>query len=207
MSAAKKSVVFENDPARDQPEYESFALKLAFVGANDSPEIQGEDRLPWNNNYFIGNDPDKWRTDVPNYKKIRFREVYKGIDLVYYGNQKRVKYDFIVKPGEDPEQIVLRYDFGLAGGSLSVNEKGELVVKTPAARPKRDWLARAIASSSVSKVSMDSTGPKISSRTIRMLSVQSAKMVGATKLPLCPGTSTRAPPHTRVAPSFTPLAM
>ena len=128
--AAKKSVVFEDDPARDQPEYESFALKLAFIGANETPEIQGEDRLPWNNNYFIGNDPDKWRTDVPNYKKIRFKEVYKGIDLVYYGNQRRVKYDFVVKPGETPEQILLKYDFGEAGGSLSVNEKGELVVKT-----------------------------------------------------------------------------
>jgi hypothetical protein len=129
--AAKKSVVFENDPTRDRPEYESFALKLAFVGANENPEIQGEDRLPWNNNYFIGNDPDQWRTDVPNYKKIRLREVYDGVDLVYYGNRKRVKYDFVVKPGEDPEKILLKYDFGEAGGALEVNEKGELVVKTP----------------------------------------------------------------------------
>ena len=129
--AAKKSVVFEDDPTRDNPEYESFALNLSFIGANENPEIQGEDRLPWNNNYFIGNNPDKWRTDVPNYKKIRFKEVYSGIDLVYYGNQKRVKYDFVVKPGEDPNKILLKYNFGEVGGTLSVNEKGELVVKTP----------------------------------------------------------------------------
>ena len=129
--AAKKSVVFEDDPTKDQPEYESFALNLSFIGANENTEIQGEDRLSWNNNYFIGNDPSQWRTDVPNYKKIRFKEVYSGIDLVYYGNQKRVKYDFVVKPGEDPEQILLKYDFGEAGGTLSVNDKGELVVKTP----------------------------------------------------------------------------
>ena len=129
--AAKKSVLFEDDPAKDQPEYEGFALKLTFVGANENPVIQGEDRLPWNNNYFIGNDSSKWRTDVPNYKKIRLTEVYDGIDLVYYGNRKRVKYDFVVKPGEDPNKILLKYDFGAAGGSLSVNEKGELVVKTP----------------------------------------------------------------------------
>ncbi len=129
--AAKRSVVFEDDPIRDQPEYESFALKLAFVGANENPRIQGEDRLPWNNNYFIGNDASKWRTDVPNYGKIRLTEVFDGIDLVYYGNQKRVKYDFVVKPGEDPSRILLKYDFGDSGGSLSVNGKGELVVKTP----------------------------------------------------------------------------
>ena len=129
--AAKKSVVLADDPARDTPEYESFALKLAFVGANENPEIQGEDRLSWNNNYFIGNDSSKWRTDVPNYRKIRLTEVYKGIDLVYYGNRKRVKYDFVVKPGEDPNTILLQYEFGDTGGSLSVNEKGELIVKTP----------------------------------------------------------------------------
>ncbi|MHB9028244.1 MAG: DUF7948 domain-containing protein, partial [Candidatus Latescibacterota bacterium] len=129
--SAKRSVVFEDTPETNQPDYETFALGLEFVGANENPEIVGEDRLPWNNNYFIGNDPDQWRTDVPNYGKIRFKEVYRGIDLVYYGNQKRVKYDFVVRPGEDPEQILLKYDIGGYEGSLEVNEKGELVVKTP----------------------------------------------------------------------------
>ena len=129
--AAKNSVLFQDNPVTAQPEYETNALNLSFVGANENPEISGEDRLPWNNNYFIGNDSSKWRTDVPNYKKIKLTEVYKGIDLVYYGNQKRIKYDFIVKPGENPEQILLRYDFGDSGGSLSVNADGELVVKTP----------------------------------------------------------------------------
>ncbi len=130
--AAKRSILYQGNPAeRDNIETESFALGLEFVGANENPEIVGEDRLPWNNNYFIGNDPSKWRSDVPNYGKIRFKEIYRGIDIVYYGNRKRVKYDFVVKQGEDPEQILLKYDFGEYEGSLSVNEKGELVVKTP----------------------------------------------------------------------------
>jgi hypothetical protein len=123
--------VFEDTPETSQPDYETFALGLEFVGANENPQILGEDRLPWNNNYFIGNDPAQWRTDVPNYGKIRFTEVYRGIDLVYYGNRKRVKYDFVVKPGEDPARILLKYDFGGYEGSLAVNNKGELVVKTP----------------------------------------------------------------------------
>ena len=111
--ARKRSILYQGNPAeRDDIETESFALGLEFVGANKNPNISGEDRLPWNNNYFIGNDPSKWRSDVPNYRKIRFSEVYRGIDLVYYGNQKRVKYDFVVKPGEDPKQILLKYDFG-----------------------------------------------------------------------------------------------
>ncbi len=66
--AAKRSVLYQGDPhERDDIETESFALGLEFVGASENPEIVGEDRLPWNNNYFIGKDPDKWRTDVPNY--------------------------------------------------------------------------------------------------------------------------------------------
>lgn len=129
--AAKRSVVYEDDPTKDQPEYESFAVQLSFVDANENPEIQGENRLPWNNNYFIGNNPVNWRTNIPNYGKIRFKEIYKGIDLVYYGNQKRVKYDFVVNSGENPEQILLKYDFGQTEGMLAVNENGELLVKTP----------------------------------------------------------------------------
>jgi hypothetical protein len=133
--AAKKTAGTHDEmtPAQNTgPEYESFAVKTVFVGANQNPAVVGEDRLAWNNNYFVGNNPSKWRTDVPNYGKIRLKEVYSGIDLVYYGNKNRIKYDLVVKPGEDPSKIVLRYDLGANGGNaLSINGNGELVVKTP----------------------------------------------------------------------------
>ena len=113
-------------------EYESFSLKTVFVGANSNPDIVGEEKLPWNNNYFIGKDRSQWRTDIPNYSKIRLLEVYKGIDLVYYGNKNRMKYDFVVKSGENPSHIVLKYDMGdTVGDALSINTSGELVIKTP----------------------------------------------------------------------------
>jgi len=70
------------------------------------------EELPWKNNYFIGNDPSKWRTDVPNYSKIRLCSLYDGIDLVYHGNKNIMKYDFVVRPGATPGQIHLSYDFG-----------------------------------------------------------------------------------------------
>jgi hypothetical protein len=117
---------------KTEREFESFAVKTVFVGANLNPAVVGEDRLSWNNNYFTGSDPAKWRTDVPNYGKIRLKEVYSGVDLVYYGNKNGIKYDLIVKPGEDPSKIILRYDLGANGGNaLSINGNGELVVKTP----------------------------------------------------------------------------
>ncbi|MBN1291748.1 MAG: SBBP repeat-containing protein, partial [Candidatus Latescibacteria bacterium] len=113
-------------------EYESFAFKTVFVGAHSNPDMVGEDRLTWNNNYFIGKDTSKWQTDVPNYGKVRLVEVYDSIDLVYYGDKNRIKYDFVVKSGEDPSTIVLQYYLGEnTGNALSINRAGELVVTTP----------------------------------------------------------------------------
>ena len=113
---------------RPEPmEREYYALKLEFVGANPNPQVVGEERLPWNNNYFIGNDPSKWRTNVPNYAKIRLVEVYEGIDLVYYGNKKGLKYDFVIKPGADPSRIVLGYE-GATG--INLTPESELEIHT-----------------------------------------------------------------------------
>ncbi|MHB9028618.1 MAG: DUF7948 domain-containing protein, partial [Candidatus Latescibacterota bacterium] len=112
-------------------EREGFAFKQKFVNANRNLTITGEDRLPWNNNYFLGNEPDKWRTDVPNYRAIRIKDVYDGVDMVYYGNQNSIKYDFVVKPKKNPARIALAYDFGNVQAGFSKNGTGELVISTP----------------------------------------------------------------------------
>jgi hypothetical protein len=83
------------------------ALRMKLVNANPTAEIVGADELPGKSNYFLGNDPEKWRTDVPTYAKIRYRNVYSGIDLVYYGNQGQLEYDFVVAPGADLHRIQL----------------------------------------------------------------------------------------------------
>jgi len=131
--AATRSVVYRGDPSDIQPELENFALKVKFLNANPAPEVSGENRLPCTTNYFIGNDPTKWKTNVANYEKVRLENLYDGIDLVYYGNNSSVKYDFVVQPGSNPSQILLTYDLGedTPGGALSINEKGEMVVSTP----------------------------------------------------------------------------
>ncbi|MFC1551921.1 SBBP repeat-containing protein [Candidatus Latescibacterota bacterium] len=134
--AIRESVVYLGNPSdlmNNSAEYENFALKVKFLNANTEPEVIGEDLLPRKSNYFIGNDSSEWQTDVTNYKKIRLRNLYDGIDLVYYGNNSSVKYDFIVQPGEDFSRILLTYDLGenAHDGALSVNENGEMVVSTP----------------------------------------------------------------------------
>ncbi|HEC45091.1 MAG TPA: DUF5050 domain-containing protein, partial [Bacteroides sp.] len=131
--AAAQSIVYLGDPSDIDIDRESFALKVKFLNANPDPEVIGENRLPGNSNYFIGNDSSKWQTNVANYEKVRLRNLYDGIDLVYYGNNSSVKYDFVVKPGEDYSRILLTYDLGedAPGGALSINKNGEMVVSTP----------------------------------------------------------------------------
>ena len=82
-------------------------LRMSLVGASESVRASGLEELPGKSNYFIGNDPKKWRTDVANYAKVRYQNVYPGVDLVYYGNQGKLEYDFVVAPGAnpDPDQV------------------------------------------------------------------------------------------------------
>jgi hypothetical protein len=83
-------------------------LRMRLIGANTMAAVTGAEELPGKSNYFIGNDPKKWRTNVPTYAQVKYRDVYPGIDLVYYGNQGgQLEYDFVVAPGADPSAIKL----------------------------------------------------------------------------------------------------
>ena len=80
-------------------------LRMELKGANPAAEVEGCDVLPGKSNYFIGNDPKNWRTNVATFAKVNYRAVYEGVDLVYYGNQRQLEYDFIVAPNADASQI------------------------------------------------------------------------------------------------------
>jgi hypothetical protein len=119
----------------------STVLRMRLVGANASAAVTGAEELPGKSNYFIGNDPKKWRTNVPNYAQVKYQNVYPGVDLVYYGNQGgQLEYDFVVAPGADPSVIALDVAAGLSrhpssknGGvkpPLQIAAHGDLVIKT-----------------------------------------------------------------------------
>jgi hypothetical protein len=103
----------------------SGVVRMQLEGANPSPRVSGIDELPGQSNYFIGNDPAKWRTHVPTFAKVRYRDIYSGIDLVYYGSGNDLEYDFVVAPGADPRAI--RFTVG-GSGKLSVEGSGDLVL-------------------------------------------------------------------------------
>jgi len=100
-------------------------LRMQLVGANPHPKISGQDKLPGKSNYFIGNDPEKWYTNIPTYAKVRYKDVYPGIDLIYYGNQRQLEYDLVVAPGADIKAITLIFE---GAEKLEINEQGDLVL-------------------------------------------------------------------------------
>jgi hypothetical protein len=102
-------------------------VRMRLVGANRHPELTGLDPLPGTSNYFIGNDPERWQRDVPHYARVKSAGVYPGVDLVYYGNQRQLEYDFVVAPGADPSRIALAFD-GVR--TLSLDPHGNLVLGT-----------------------------------------------------------------------------
>jgi len=110
-----------------QTPVKAVALRMHLVGAAPKPPVSGLDELPGKANYFIGQDPAKWRTNVPTYAKVQYENIYPGIDLLYYGNQRQLEYDFVVAPGANPEKIVL----GFRGADeFEIEARGELVLHT-----------------------------------------------------------------------------
>jgi photosystem II stability/assembly factor-like uncharacterized protein len=85
-------------------------LRMRLAGASMSPNIEGLEELPGRVNYFVGGNPSDWRTDIPVYGKVHYSGVYPGIDLVYYGNQRQLEYDFKVAPGSDPRAIKIKFE-------------------------------------------------------------------------------------------------
>ncbi|MBF6651120.1 SBBP repeat-containing protein [Methylobacter sp. BlB1] len=100
-------------------------LRMQFVEANFTPQILGKEKLPGKVNYLIGNDSSEWHTGMPTYAKVSYEDLYPGIDLVFYGNQGQLEYDFVVAPGGDPGQIKLAFK---GANKIEINRAGDLVL-------------------------------------------------------------------------------
>jgi hypothetical protein len=106
-------------------------VRLTFDGANPEAQILGAQLLRSTTNLYFGNDRSKWRRAVPNYGRVQVPELYRGIDLAYYGNGGELEYDLTVNPGADPQSIRLRLD----GQDVRVNSDGDLVAELIQKRP------------------------------------------------------------------------
>lgn len=109
-------------------ELQMSTLRLGFVGANRSPEIDGGAQLSGVANYFLGNDPAQWRVNVPTFQGVVYRDLYPGVDLRFGGIQGELKSEFILQPGVDPGVIAMRYE---GAKSLRLSANGDLLITTP----------------------------------------------------------------------------
>jgi hypothetical protein len=91
--------------------------------------VEGLDRLPGNTNYYFGADSSKWQTSVPAYARVRYRAVFPGVDLLVYGKEQQIEYDWVVTPGSDPSSI--HFDF-TGASRIHVDRAGDLVLATAA---------------------------------------------------------------------------
>lgn len=115
-----------------QGKAESAVVRMDLVGADSKAAMQPEEKLPGITSYLIGRAATKLPTNLPTYAKTRTRNVYPGIDLVYYGAQGQLEYDFVLAPRADPSKIRLKFE----GASPRVDASGDLVVRLGAGRAK-----------------------------------------------------------------------
>lgn len=105
------------------------AIRMKLLGANERAEITAQNPLPGRSNYLIGNDPEYWRTNVPEYARVSYEGVYPGVSVAFHGEQRQVEFDFVTSAGTDPTQI----RFGISNASkVAADNEGNLVLASPA---------------------------------------------------------------------------
>jgi hypothetical protein len=126
---------FQTAKNTEEEQRRADVFRMELVGANRAAKVSALDELPGKSNYFLGNNPSKWRTNIPTYSKLKYEGIYPGIDLVYYGNQRQLEYDFVVNPGAAPSDITLQVETGNSelsaqGLRLKIAPDGDLMVET-----------------------------------------------------------------------------
>jgi gliding motility-associated-like protein len=110
----------------------SHVYEVTFIGANKNPDVIPDKRINTYNNYYLGNDSSKWTNDCKIFQAVTYKNIYPNIDVRYYTTNGVLKYDFIVKKGGNPANIILQYD-GVEGLKVKQNE---LIIKTSVAIQK-----------------------------------------------------------------------
>lgn len=110
----------QSSPAGDEP------LSMQLVSADPNAEVRGLDLLTTRANYFIGNDPSSWHTNIPTYARVICEKVYPGVDMIYHGSEGQLEYDFVVEPGANAGLIRLRFE---GANKTAVDPVGNLIVQ------------------------------------------------------------------------------
>ncbi|MFC2171039.1 SBBP repeat-containing protein [Acidobacteriota bacterium] len=110
----------------DNPE--APVLRMRFPGSDPEAKIVGQEELSGRTNYFKGRDPKKWLTGVPAYRKVMYKGIYPGVDVVFYGHDGTLEYDFVLAPGADPGSVRIAFD---GQDTIKTTDEGNLVLSVP----------------------------------------------------------------------------
>lgn len=127
LSHGEAVMVLQSGTSKPGSRIKWATVRMRPVGGNTSLRGEALEEQAGKSNYFIGNRPQQWHTNVPNYAKVRYRDVYPAVDLIYYGNQRQLEYDFVVAPGVDPGKIALEFQ---GAGKAKLDRSGDLVMRT-----------------------------------------------------------------------------
>ena len=122
LTSGEAVVALQSNPS--QP---ASTIRLRFDGASQTVAVAGEGVVPTQTHYFTGHDAATWRTGVPSFAKVRYSNVYPGIDVVYYGKERQLEYDFVLAPGANAQRIDMRFD---GVDKIEIDREGDLVLKT-----------------------------------------------------------------------------
>ena len=103
-------------------------LRISLPGADRAARVKGVEEMPGKSNYFIGDDPKKWRTNVPTYSRVKYESIYPGVDLAFYGNPRQLEYDFTVAPGASFKPVRISFD---GARRIRLDDSGDLLIETP----------------------------------------------------------------------------
>ena len=131
LVAQFQSSAFKNESGLKNASGRISALRMRLVNGKPSPKISGENQLRGKSHYLRGSDPSHWQVNIPTFSRVRYQEVYPGIDLIFYGNRQRLEFDFALDSGVNPGSIELH--FGGGGGEtdgfvLSLDDQGDLIL-------------------------------------------------------------------------------
>ncbi len=121
------AAVSSRSPGNQPAALPADTLHMKLVGADSHAAVTGADPQSGVVSYLIGNDPKKWHTALPTYGRVNYAQIYPGVDLVFYGNQRQLEYDFVVAPGAQPSRIAWQID----GAGASLDAEGNLVLTAP----------------------------------------------------------------------------
>lgn len=122
----RAAVLATTTPGQPGSSQEEVVLEQRLAGANPAPALVGLDPLPGRSHYYVGGEPARWQRDVPHYSRVKYAEVYPGIDLIYYGADETLEYDFVVAPGADWTAIRLEFP---GADRVRLDPAGDLLVE------------------------------------------------------------------------------